>query len=249
MAEGDEVLMLVDRSPAPSFAPTVFPLDLEGVPAAVRKGDPFTVTVVDYFAPTGGAGEGERRPVAGATVSGGGATATTGPDGRATLTLAQTGDVALKAAKSPGAPSAGEVVRVTEDAPPPALAPPGPDTGPPAGRIAGIREQQRFSRAKAPRTLSGTVAADPSGIAEVTLSLTSSRGGRCRSYSPATERFRAARCGRRTYFKVGESERWSYLLPKRLGRGRYVLDVIAADRAGNRDRLARGRSRVVFFVR
>ena len=49
LAEGDEVLMLVDRSPAPSFAPTVFPLDLEGVPAAVRKGDPITVTVVEYF--------------------------------------------------------------------------------------------------------------------------------------------------------------------------------------------------------
>ena len=81
------------------------------------------------------------------------------------------------------------------------------------------------------------------------MSLTWSRGGKCRSYSPTTERFRAARCGKRTYFKVGDSERWSYLLPKRLGKGRYVLDVIAVDRAGSRDQLARGRSRVVFFVR
>jgi hypothetical protein len=41
----------------------------------------------------------------------------------------------------------------------------------------------------------------------------------------------------------------SYLLPHRLGRGRYVLDVIATDGAGNREALARGTSRVVFFVR
>ena len=30
---------------------------------------------------------------------------------------------------------------------------------------------------------------------------------------------------------------------------RYVLDVIAVDKFGNRDTLARGRNRVVFFVR
>jgi hypothetical protein len=41
----------------------------------------------------------------------------------------------------------------------------------------------------------------------------------------------------------------SYLLPHRLRRGRYVLDVIAVDGAGNREPLARGTSRVVFFVR
>ena len=51
------------------------------------------------------------------------------------------------------------------------------------------------------------------------------------------------------YFAIGDRPDWSYLLPARLGQGRYVLDVIAIDKAGNRDRLARGRSRVVFFVR
>jgi hypothetical protein len=34
-----------------------------------------------------------------------------------------------------------------------------------------------------------------------------------------------------------------------LTSGRYVLDVIAIDGAGNRDELARGRSRIVFTVR
>ena len=50
-------------------------------------------------------------------------------------------------------------------------------------------------------------------------------------------------------FSIGDRADWSYLLPKRLGKGRYVLDVIAVDKLGNRDALARGRNRVVFFVR
>ena len=63
------------------------------------------------------------------------------------------------------------------------------------------------------------------------------------------QRFRNSRCGRRVNFKIGDRADWSYLLPKRLGKGRYVLDAIAVDKAGNRDTLARGRNRVVFFVR
>jgi hypothetical protein len=250
LTEGDEVLMLVDRSPAPTFAPTVFPLDLEGVPATVRAGDPVTVTVVDYFSPTGGTGEGERRPVAGATVSGGGASATTGADGRATLTLAP-GDVVLKAAKAGSAPSAGEAIRVTDaTAPPPPVTPPAAqDSAAPVGRIAGIRNGQRFSRRRAPRTLRGSVAPDPSGLRAVKLSLTRSHRGRCQLYSPTRERFRASRCGRRVNFRIGDDPDWSYLLPSRLGPGRYVLDVVAVDKLGNRDVPARGRSRVVFFVR
>ena len=50
-------------------------------------------------------------------------------------------------------------------------------------------------------------------------------------------------------FVIGDHHDWSYLLPKRLGKGRYVLDVIAIDKLGNRDRPVRGRSRAVFFVR
>jgi hypothetical protein len=40
----------------------------------------------------------------------------------------------------------------------------------------------------------------------------------------------------------------SYLLPRRLGKGRYVLHVTATDRAGNADIVEPGRSRVVFRV-
>jgi hypothetical protein len=91
--------------------------------------------------------------------------------------------------------------------------------------------------------------ADASGLAAVKLSLTRDRAGRCRYYSPRRERFRGVRCGRHPRFAIEPASEFSYLLPERLGPGRYVLDVIAVDRAGNRDQLARGRNRVVFRVR
>jgi hypothetical protein len=36
------------------------------------------------------------------------------------------------------------------------------------------------------------------------------------------------------FFRIGDRPDWSYLLPRRLGRGRYTLRVAAIDRAGNR---------------
>ena len=64
---------------------------------------------------------------------------------------------------------------------------------------------------------------------------------------------RLSRCGaaRGRWFTVGDRAQWSYLLPARLGRGRYVLDIEVTDRAGNADdaRCSAGRNRVVFFVR
>jgi hypothetical protein len=247
LAEGDEVLMLVDRAPPPAFAPTVFPLDLEGVPPVVRRGQAVTVTVVEYTSATGAPGEGERTPVAGATVTGGGASATTGPDGRATLVLSQSG--AVKATRPGNAASGAEPVSVVdaEAAPPPVT--PLADRAGPVARIAGIRDGQRFRRRRAPRLLRGTVDADPSGLRAVKLRLTRQTGGRCWYFSGTRERFLRRRCGTRHAFRVGEAARWSYLLPARLPRGRYVLDAYAIDRAGNRDQLARGRSRVVFYVR
>jgi hypothetical protein len=65
LAEGDEVVMLADRSPAPTFAPTVFPLDLEGLPAQVQRGAPVTLTAVDYRSATGASARATaRRPPA-----------------------------------------------------------------------------------------------------------------------------------------------------------------------------------------
>ena len=122
----------------------------------------------------------------------------------------------------------------------------------PRGKIASISEGRHFGKGKGPRTLSGTVAADPSGIADVRLRLTRNDHGRCQTFDGRSERFVAMkRCGakRGRWFSVGDRQQWSYLLPARLGSGRYVLDVQARDRAGNVDTLLqRTRTRVVFVV-
>ena len=63
---------------------------------------------------------------------------------------------------------------------------------------------------------------------------------------------RTRRCGptHGTFFSVGGGPAWSYQLPARLPRGRYVLDLRTVDRAGVvTKRLVRGRTRVVFVVR
>ncbi|HEX8102171.1 MAG TPA: hypothetical protein VF533_06155 [Solirubrobacteraceae bacterium] len=262
LSDGDEVLMLVDLSPPPSYAPTVFPLAVEGLPSQVERGQSVTVTVVEYRSETGGTGEGTRTPVQGATVAGGAVTATTAADGTATLTFADSGAFTVKATKSGDAPSAGVRVSVREPgttpapedgsstgAPQPgAPAPAGRDTGRPVGRVLGIAEQAVFSRAKAPRELR-IAATDPSGIAQVKLRLRRRHRGDCAYFSGRRERFVASPCGRSFAFKASEKGEFSYLLPGRLRPGRYVLDVVAIDRAFNRDRLARGRSRIVFTVR
>jgi hypothetical protein len=202
-------------------------------------------------------------PVAGATVGG----RTTGADGRVADAYAGAGPRRLKAEKpgtvrsnaidvclTTGADGAcGSVVPLP--APPPCVTDGSdgrcgsPDQQAPLGRIAGIEERQRFKRREAPRELNGLVDADPSGLAAVKLRLTRQKGRKCWLYSGRRERFLRRRCGKRYAFKLGEDATWSYLLPHQLRRGRYVLDVIAVDGAGNRDTLARGRSRVVFHVR
>ena len=248
LQEGDEVLFFVDRcvnAGPPTYECTNEPVRPLGllVPATARTDAPAEVTVVRYDA------DGTAQPAPGARVTGPGVDAIAGEGGRAIVRFGQAGQVPLKAARDDSARSAPETVAVSA----PGAAPVAPiaevDRSAPAARILGIREKQRFSRRSAPRTLRGTVAPDPSGLRAVKLSLTRASGGRCRLYSPTRERFRRSRCGRRVNFSIGDRQDWSYLLPKRLGKGRYVLDAIAVDKLGNRDRLARGRNRVVFFVR
>jgi hypothetical protein len=120
------------------------------------------------------------------------------------------------------------------------------------GFITSIKEGQRFGKGKGARELVGRVDDEPAGIADVQVRLTRSDRGRCARYDGAKERFvKTKRCGaaRGTWFSVGSSAQWRYLLPAKLGRGRYVLDVRVKDKLGNEDaQLARGRNRVVFTV-
>jgi hypothetical protein len=242
--QGDEVVMLADVSPPPDYAPTVFPLDLEGVPAQARVGDAITITVVEYRSKTGGIGEGDRTPVAGATVRVGAASATSGPDGRATLVLGERGAMKVKATRPGNAASGAEDVVVGDVASAPTT-PTTPDKTAPTASISGIRNGQRFTRRRAPRELRGTVNSDPSGLWAVKIRLTRRHRGTCWYFSGSKERFLKRTCGKQYAFKVGEQSEWSYLLPARLPRGRYVLDTYAIDNAFNRGK----ESRVVFRVR
>ena len=261
LAEGEHALAHVDIYDA-NFEPTVLPLAVLGVPAKVGRGETFTVRVMEYrcenqYCPPG---DGLPAPRAGATVTAGSASAVSDADGYAQLAVTGEGDTAVRATAPSRVPSASEPLCVGACG---AATPGGTtqttttttptadvtDRVAPAARIGGIREQQRFPRRRAPRTLRGTVSADPSGLSYVKLRLTRRHRGLCQYFSGRQERFRRTRCGTGAVFGVEATTSWSYLLPSRLPAGRYVLDAITADRAGNRDLPARGRNRIVFFVR
>ena len=93
-----------------------------------------------------------------------------------------------------------------------------------------------FSRRKAPRELAGTVSADPSGLRSVRLSIRRRNGGKCWTYRDTTERFKRHECGGKWYFRIGDRAEWSYLLPRKLPKGRYTIGVMAVDKAFNESR-------------
>lgn len=273
LREGEELEIHVDFS-SETFSPTVFPLAVEGVPATVEPGIPFTVTVVEFRTTSqyGNPGEGQRTVRPGATVTVGGQAATTGEDGRATLTLSERGAAALRAVRgsarstvvptcvTDGADGACGTSRPGSLQPAPVTRP-APcvttgkdglcgtrDTTRPVARIAGLTASV-FASGRAPRELRGTVGVEPSGLAAVKLRLTRRHAGRCSYFSARKETFRRARCGRAYFNRIGDRADWSYLMPETLEPGRYVLDVVAIDKAGNRSYLQRNRNRWVFTVR
>jgi hypothetical protein len=251
---GDRVLMLVQRDSATS-TPTVFPLALSDAPKAVVAGASFTVTVKEMR--TDGTTT-TPSPAAGVTVAGGGASAQTDAQGRATLVLTSPGSVELRATRSGNVAS--DAARVDVAAPPPAgqaqqhgvpVTVTTRDTTAPGIRILGIANGKRFARGKGPRRIRAVVDSDPSGLLATKLRLTRSDRDHCAYYSGKFERFRPMRCGagHGGWFAVGDRERIDYLLPSALKRGRYVLDVNAIDKAYNRDDARRrGVNRIVFHV-
>jgi hypothetical protein len=258
---GDQVLL----APIPEQVGASYTvLSLAGVPATARPGQAFAVMVTRTT--TDAANNVTRAPVAGATVSGGGATAVTEADGTAQVTISARGPTGLRATHAGDIRSATEAVCITDgtDGACGSSAASGcvttgddgncgtRDRRAPRGKIVSIREGQRFGKGKGPRGLRGVVTSDPSGIAAVRLRLTRNDDGRCQTFDGRSERMTALkRCGatRGKWFSAGDREQWSYLLPSRLGPGRYVLDLRVSDRAGNVDTLLqRTRTRVVFTV-
>ena len=218
---GDRVLF--------AYAVGTEPLLALSGPATARPGGAVTVRVTDARTSA---------PVAGASVGG----QLTGADGSATVGPLAAGEHDLKASKSGTIRS--NRLRVSVGSAPPPQAP-APDTTAPTATILGIRDGQRFARRRAPRELRGQASADPSGLWSVKLRLTRRLGGTCWYFSGSKERFLKRTCGKQHAFKVAEATDWSYLLPARLPRGRYVLAAYAIDRAFNRG----AESRVVFRVR
>jgi len=191
-------------------------------PADAKSGDTVRLNVTDTAtkAPVAGAAVGDRQ---------------TDAAGNVDVVVPETGLSQFKATK-PGAIRSNRVeVRIR-------------DVVRPVGRVLGISEGQSFSRTAAPRQLHVS-ATDASGIKRVRLRLTRSYRGKCQYLSGSLERLRTTTCGRSFPFTASMEGDFTYLLPARLGPGRYVLDAIATYRASNRDLLARGRSRIVFFVR
>jgi hypothetical protein len=230
-------------------------------PTTAAPGRPVVVRV---------ANEASGAPLAGAVIegraSGGGGTISLGPytaRGPHAVKATRSGDIRSNrltfcvtsgadgacgtTAPAPGAPPAAPCVTTGDDG----LCGTA-DRRAPLGRILSIHNAQKFRRHRGPRLLRGEVAADPSGIAGIRLRLTRRFGGRCSTFAGRKGRFVRIRvCGavHGRWFPIGTDAQWSFLLPGRLGPGRYVLDVEARDRAGNRDTaLVRGRSRAVFRV-
>lgn len=225
-------------------------LQLTGVPTRAATGESFQVTVEQND------GNGSRTPAAGAAVAG----ATTDATGHATISFADGGQHTFKATRPDAIRSNAGTVCVyvpgsgdcgTDKAPEtttrtdttPTTAPAARDTTPPVVKLTTLTPGKKYKRG--PRVLAGDTA-DAGGIAQVFLRLRATTGGkltaasRCRWFSGKREAFthRRVPCSRARFFRLGTDRHFSYLLPSRLGKGSYVLDVKVLDRAYNAGRVA-----------
>jgi hypothetical protein len=267
LAPGSEVLW------AANFGLAKHLLSLSG-PSSVGVGMPFTVHVVDGQTgePLSGAAIGT--DVAGVT-STGASSPTTDAAGNATVTLTQAGATKLKAIRSESVRSNGLVVcvhngedgtcgtqlpsvicalsfggRAHEACAPPLRLPPYPIPAEVA-RVNGIANGRVFRRHHGPRVLRGDVEVLNGGtLRQVRIRLERRYRGRCWDFSGSRVRFvRARKCGTASFFSVGGSESFSYLLPAPLPNGRYVYDIEGVDSAGHPTKLVSGVSHVVFRVK
>jgi hypothetical protein len=270
--DGDKVVFFLSNAfttPPVGFGEPV----LLDAPAMLVPGTPTAVTVREStttFDPVTFAGTTAIAPSAGATVAGGTAPATTGADGTAQVTVPG-GPYTLVANKGDRAPSrmtgcatnghdgfCGTATPVSTGLPTPCFTRGNDglcgaaDKVAANGALTSMPEGKKYAKGKGPRQIAGHVATDPAGLADVRVRLTRNDHGSCTSYDGKKERFvMEKKCGAThgTYFSVGAKQDFTYLLPAKLGRGRYVLDLQVVDKAGNKTaQLARGTSRVVFTV-
>jgi hypothetical protein len=251
VAQGDDVLF--------AFAQYGEPLLQLTAPARAATGESFQVTVQQND------GAGSRTPAAAASVGG----AMTDAAGQATLSFGDAGVQSLKATRTgavrsnaasvcvyvPGSGDCGTDRPAPVDQPVDQPAPQLPaqpavkDITPPVVRLTSIKSGKVYD--KGPRVLAGEVD-ETGGIAQVFLRLRSTDGGgltaasRCRWFSGKRGVFthRTVPCSKARFFRLGTNARFSYLLPARLGTGKYTLEVKVLDRAYNA-----GRSAAAFGVK
>jgi hypothetical protein len=227
-------------------------LQLTGAPTRAATGESFQVTVNRQD------GNGATVPEVGASV----ADATTDATGHATISFSDAGSHTFKATAPntirsnaatvcvyvPGSGDCGTEkaqqtpTQETTANPQPQTAPAVKDTTPPVIKIGSLTPGKTYS--SGPRLLAGE-ATDAGGIAQVFLRLRATDGGnltaasRCRWFSGKRGVFthRTVPCSKARFFRLGTNPKFSYLLPSRLGKGKYVLDVKVLDRAYNAGRM------------
>ena len=265
MQSGDEVLFFPEcfSEKAGECPPNPTPLGIEA-PATANAGEAVTVTVKQYKS------TGEASPAVGASVSGGGTSATTDSQGHATLKFSGDDTYTLHVTGSSEGPPAVRTEAticvhegndgtcgttlpsvIPVQAPASSLVQPKPYTGPYAlvADVTAPIDGHAYSRKHAPRLLHGKVIAH-SAVTSISIRLRRTWRGRCWSYSGAKGRLVKVRCRRGGFFKIDATgSTFSYLLSSKLPPGRYVLDIKATDAAGNRTALDRGSSRIVFYVK
>ncbi len=248
--------------PASATAPDHFLTAAPPTSRVVGVGEPVSVTVGSLSTATEAA---EPLP-AGVTVTAGPDTAIPNEHGVVTLSFSAAGTYTLQARASDSVPSDPYTICVHNgndgtcgtQTPGGSSAGSTPTGGATVGapykgayalvpHLTGLIDGHVYIRAHAPRILSGSVLAH-TPVTSISLVLRREYRHRCYAFNGATTQFVRARCGTGKPFKVSGNGTFSYLLPSTLEPGRYVLDVEATDAAGNRTTLARGTSRIVFYV-
>lgn len=252
LAPGSEVLWDYN------YANLTHLLRLSG-PTSANLGASFTVHLVDgqNGTPISGAAIGEDVGGVTTTIPG---SALTSAEGNATITLAHTGTVKLKATQAESVRSGGLVICVHNgnDGTCGTTIPGAPEVEPPIVRttpidvamVGGVVNARHYRRRHGPRILQGLVRVPAGGtLREVRISLQRRNGGRCLVFSGVREAFVRSRCGVARFFSVGGAESFSYLLPTALPAGHYVYDIEAIENDGQPTKLVAGVSHVVFYVK
>ena len=200
-------------------------------PAKAQVGQAVDVTVQQYSDQAG-----TLSPASGASVGG----QFTDANGHSSVTFGGAGMQSLKATMT-GAVRSNAATVCVYDPGSTACDPPSSQVGgavtdklPPSLALRGIRNGQKFRHGHGPRKLAGT-ANDASGLFQVYFRLRRHSHAGCQWYSATRSVFTNPHphCTAR-FQAVGSKGPWSYLLPKRLPKGRYTLEEKAVDRAFNR---------------